>query len=97
MVLVRQVLGEVLREERVRQGRTLRDVSKAATVSLGYISEIERGVKEASSECLAAICAALDLPLSSVLELVSQELRREEIKVGALTPVDATVYDVAAA
>ncbi|MDQ4009080.1 MAG: helix-turn-helix domain-containing protein [Actinomycetota bacterium] len=97
MVLVRQVLGEVLREERVRQGRTLRDVSKEATVSLGYISEIERGVKEASSECLAAVCAALDLPLSSVLELVSRELRVAEASVGQLTPVDAAVFDAAAA
>jgi transcriptional regulator with XRE-family HTH domain len=97
MVLVRQVLGEVLRGERVRQGRTLRDVSKDAMVSLGYISEIERGVKEASSECLAAVCAALDVPMSSVLELVSQELRREEAAVGKLAPVDATVYNAAAA
>ncbi len=96
MVLVRQVLGEVLREERVRQGRTLRDVSKDAMVSLGYISEIERGVKEASSECLAAVCSALEVPMSSVLELVSRELRREE-SVGQLTPVDATVYNAAAA
>jgi len=97
MVLVRQVLGEVLRQERVRQGRTLRDVSKDAMVSLGYISEIERGVKEASSECLAAVCAALEVPMSSVLELVSQELRREEAAVGKLAPVDATVYNAAAA
>jgi transcriptional regulator with XRE-family HTH domain len=99
MVLVRQVLGEVLRGERVRQGRTLRDVSKEAMVSLGYISEIERGVKEASSECLAAVCSALELPLSSLLELVSQELAREEAAVGTLAPVDASVFmsDVAAA
>lgn len=97
MVLVRHVLGEVLREERVRQGRTLRDVSKEAMVSLGYISEIERGVKEASSECLAAVCSALDIPLSSVLELVSQELRREESAVGTLTPVEVAVFDAAAA
>ena len=99
MVLVRQVLGEVLREQRVRQGRTLRDVSKGAMVSLGYISEIERGVKEASSECLAAICSALELPLSSVLELVSRELRREEAAVGQLAPVESSVFmsDVAAA
>jgi transcriptional regulator with XRE-family HTH domain len=97
MLLVRQVLGEVLREERVRQGRTLRDVSKEAMVSLGYISEIERGVKEASSECLSAICSALDVPLSSVLALVSQELRAAEAALGKLTPVDAAVYDAAAA
>jgi transcriptional regulator with XRE-family HTH domain len=98
MPLVRQVLGEVLREERVRQGRTLRDVSKDAMVSLGYISEIERGVKEASSECLAALCSALDVPLSEVLELVSQVMRREEAAaMGKLTAVDAAVYDAAAA
>jgi transcriptional regulator with XRE-family HTH domain len=97
MVLVRQVLGEVLRQERVRQGRTLRDVSKEAMVSLGYISEIERGVKEASSECLAALCSALDIPLSSVLELVSRELRSAEAAVGTLAPVESAVYDAAAA
>ena len=97
MVLVRQVLGEVLRQERVRQGRTLRDVSKDAMVSLGYISEIERGEQEASTECLAPVCAALEVPMSSVLELVSQELRREEAAVGKLAPVEATVYNAAAA
>ncbi|MDP9443891.1 MAG: helix-turn-helix transcriptional regulator [Actinomycetota bacterium] len=78
MVLVRHLIGEVLRQERVRQGRTLRDVSQQATISLGYLSEVERGVKEASSECLAAICAALDVPLSSVLQSVSIEFGREE-------------------
>ena len=71
MILVRRLLGDVLRQERLRQGRTLRDVSAAAQVSLGYISEIERGQKEASSECLAAICHALDVPLSVVLADVS--------------------------
>ena len=78
MILVRQLLGEVLREQRQRQGRTLRDVSAEARVSLGYISEIERGQKEASSECLAAICAALDLPLSYVMAQVSGEIARVE-------------------
>jgi hypothetical protein len=63
-VLVRELIGESLREERVSQGKTLRDVSRKARVSLGYLSEVERGQKEASSELLAAICAALDLPLS---------------------------------
>ena len=61
--LLRELIGESLREERVAQGRTLREVSKAAQVSLGYLSEVERGQKEASSELLAAMCAALDLPL----------------------------------
>jgi transcriptional regulator with XRE-family HTH domain len=78
MILVRRLLGDVLREQRLRQGRTLRDVSAEARVSLGYISEIERGQKEASSECLAAICAALDLPLSVVMSEVSDGLAREE-------------------
>ncbi|MDX6297412.1 MAG: hypothetical protein QOI51_1269 [Nocardioidaceae bacterium] len=78
MILVRRLLGDVLRQERQRQGRTLRDVSATARVSLGYISEIERGQKEASSECLAAICHALDVPLSVVLSDVSDEMAREE-------------------
>jgi transcriptional regulator with XRE-family HTH domain len=62
----------------VAQGRTLREVSKAAQVSLGYLSEVERGQKEASSELLAAMCAALDLPLSVVLNLVSEKLAQIE-------------------
>jgi transcriptional regulator with XRE-family HTH domain len=81
MILVRQLLGEVLRAQRQRQGRTLRDVSAEARVSLGYISEIERGQKEASSECLAAICAALELPLSYVMAEVSDEIARVEAAV----------------
>jgi transcriptional regulator with XRE-family HTH domain len=77
-VLVRQLIGESLREERVAQGRTLREVSRAAQVSLGYLSEVERGQKEASSELLAAICAALDLPLSAVLNVVSEKMAMHE-------------------
>lgn len=73
-VLVRDLIGESLREERVAQGKTLREVSKAARVSLGYLSEVERGQKEASSELLAAICGALDLPLSVVLNVVSEKM-----------------------
>jgi len=73
-VLVRELLGASLREERVTQGRTLREVSKAARVSLGYLSEVERGQKEASSELLASICSALDLPLSIVLNVVSEKM-----------------------
>jgi len=72
--LLRELIGESLREERVAQGKTLREVSKAAQVSLGYLSEVERGQKEASSELLAAMCSALDLPLSVVLNLVSEKL-----------------------
>jgi transcriptional regulator with XRE-family HTH domain len=78
MVLLRRMLGEVLRRHRTRQSRTLRDVSVAAGVSLGYLSEVERGRKEASSELLAAICRALDVSLAEVLHEVSDDLAREE-------------------
>jgi transcriptional regulator with XRE-family HTH domain len=74
MVILRRVIGEELRRRRQDQGRTLRDVSAAARVSLGYLSEIERGQKEASSELLAAICSALDLPVSTLLRSVSEEI-----------------------
>lgn len=78
MVLLREELGDVLRGARQRQGRTLRDVSSAAKVSLGYLSEVERGQKEASSELLASICDALDLPMSSVLRSVSDRVAAAE-------------------
>jgi transcriptional regulator with XRE-family HTH domain len=78
MVLLRRLLGDVLRRHRVLQARTLRDVSAAAGVSLGYLSEIERGRKEASSELLAAICTALDVSLSEVLREAGDDLAREE-------------------
>ncbi len=74
MVILRRVVGEQLRRLRQDQGRTLRDVSSAARVSLGYLSEIERGQKEPSSELLAAICTALDVPLSALLRSVSDEV-----------------------
>jgi transcriptional regulator with XRE-family HTH domain len=78
MVLFRRLLGEVLRSQRMRQGRTLRQLSADARVSLGYISEIERGQKEASSELLAALCSALDVPLSEILSEVSDAVALEE-------------------
>jgi hypothetical protein len=78
MVLLRQVIGEELRRRRNEQARTLRDVSRDAQVSLGYLSELERGQKEASSELLAAVCSALDTPLSSLLAGVSTEVARRE-------------------
>ncbi|WP_280271358.1 helix-turn-helix domain-containing protein [Nocardia wallacei] len=71
MTLLREAIGESLRRARIAQSRTLREVSTSARVSLGYLSEVERGRKEASSELLAAICQALDLPLSRVLSDVS--------------------------
>jgi len=76
-MLLRNALGETLRDARNRQSRTLRDVSTAANVSLGYLSEVERGRKEASSELLASICDALDLELSDLLDSVSRTMRTE--------------------
>jgi transcriptional regulator with XRE-family HTH domain len=78
MVLFRRLLGDVLRAQRMRRGMTLREVSAEARVSLGYISEIERGQKEASSELLASLCSALDLPLSVMLRDVSDLVALEE-------------------
>jgi len=77
---LRTAIGDVLRQRRVRQGRTLRQVSAEARVSLGYISEIERGQKEASSEMLGALCDALQVPLSSVLREVSDRLVVDETR-----------------
>jgi transcriptional regulator with XRE-family HTH domain len=76
--LLREVIGDVLRRARTSQGRTLRQVSDSARVSLGYLSEVERGRKEASSELLTAICGALDIPLSEVLTDAGERLARQE-------------------
>ncbi len=84
-VLVRELIGETLREERMTQGRTLREVSKEARVSLGYLSEVERGQKEASSELLASICSALDLPLSVILNVVSEKMADAEQSAARVT------------
>lgn len=73
-VVLRQEIGDVLRSIRQAEGRTLRDVSHDARVSLGYLSEVERGQKEASSELLASICAALDVPLSTMLGQVAERV-----------------------
>ena len=86
MVLFRRLLGDVLRNRRMQRGMTLREVSAEARVSLGYISEIERGQKEASSELLASLCLALDAPLSDVLREVSDAVAVEEAAVAA-TPI----------
>ena len=91
MVLLRHLLGDALRRLRQRQGRTLREVSAAARVSLGYLSEVERGQKEASSELLAAICGALETPLSQVFREVSDnfalaELQSEPVLAGTREP-----------
>ena len=80
MVLLRHLLGDALRRLRLRQGRTLREVSAAARVSLGYLSEVERGQKEASSELLGSICSALNTPLSQVLREVSDNFALAELQ-----------------
>ncbi len=72
--LLRTTLGGVLRRVRLEQGRTLADVAKAAKVSMPYLSELERGRKEASSEILAAICTALHLDLADLIDLVGRDL-----------------------
>ena len=82
MTLLRTQLGNTLRGHRLRQRRTLRDVSGRARVSLGYLSEVERGQKEASSELLASLCAALDVSLSDVLRDVSDLVAIEEAAAG---------------
>ncbi|GAA1243678.1 helix-turn-helix domain-containing protein [Janibacter melonis] len=78
MILLREELGEVLREARTTQGRTLRQISADASISLGYLSEIERGEKEASSELLSSVCVALGMPLSEVLAEVATRVSRAE-------------------
>ena len=86
MAVLRILIGEALRTTRLRQDRTLREVSAAARVSLGYLSEVERGQKEASSELLASICRALGVRLSDVLREVSESLSAVEPAPPELVP-----------
>jgi len=78
MVLVRQEIGDVLRDFRQRKGRTLRQVAARASVALGYLSEVERGQKEASSEILASVAEALEVPISVIMREVSDRLAQLE-------------------
>lgn len=87
-VLLREAIGDSLRRVRTAQSRTLREVSSSARVSLGYLSEVERGRKEASSELLAAICDALAVPLSDVLSDVRQSVAASEQRVVPGTTVE---------
>ncbi|NDK89461.1 helix-turn-helix transcriptional regulator [Gordonia desulfuricans] len=82
-MLLREALGDSLRRVRTQQGRTLREVSTDARVSLGYLSEVERGQKEASSELLASICDALDVEIADLLLEVGAAMRPEPVAVGA--------------
>lgn len=81
MTLLRTHIGAALRAARVDQGRTLRDVAKSARVSLGYLSEVERGQKEASSELLNSMCGALGISLATVIHSVSLEIAALEAPV----------------
>ena len=90
-VLLREAIGDRLRHARTNQRRTLRDISRAARVSLGYLSEVERGQKEASSELLASICQALDLPLGELLHNVAADVSAlDKVEVA---PVDERVVE----
>lgn len=88
-MLLRRVIGDALRARRQGQQRTLREISTAANVSLGYLSEIERGQKEASSELLASICDALGSQLSEVLREASDHLARAERVRAERVPAEA--------
>lgn len=88
MVLLRRVIGDALRARRQAQHRTLREVSTVANVSLGYLSEIERGQKEPSSELLSAVCEALGAQLSDLLREVSDTLALDEQMNDMLRPAD---------
>jgi transcriptional regulator with XRE-family HTH domain len=97
MVLLRRVLGDALRARRQAQHRTLREVSGAANVSLGYLSEVERGQKEASSELLSAICEALGAQLSELLRDVSDTMELAELtEAGVRAPEPARVLESSA-
>lgn len=74
MVILRQEIGDVLRTHRLSRGQTLRQVAAKASVALGYLSEVERGQKEVSSEILASVAEALEVPLSVVMREVSDRV-----------------------
>lgn len=85
-MLLRGLIGVVLRRIRLGQARTLRDVAEAARVSVPYLSEVERGRKEPSSELLAAICEALELELAELLAQVQFEIAAHELAAGQRFP-----------
>ncbi|MFZ9283644.1 MAG: helix-turn-helix domain-containing protein [Candidatus Nanopelagicales bacterium] len=84
-MLLRTAIGEEIRRHRVNQGRTLRDVAASAVVSLGYLSEIERGVKEPSSEMLNAICAALEITVGNLVMAAGAQLQAAERTADVIT------------
>lgn len=94
--LLRRLVGAVLRARRESQGRTLRDVAQDARVSVAYLSEVERGRKEASSEVLAAVCRALGLRLVDLVGTAHAQLARAEGRLVVDLTAPATVEPVAA-
>lgn len=78
--LLRRLVGSAFRRRRGAQGRTLADVAGEARISIAYLSEIERGRKEPSSEVLVAVCRALDMRLADLLTEVSTELRAADAR-----------------
>ena len=95
-MLFRSALGSELRASRIAQSRTLRDVAREARVSLGYLSEVERGQKEASSELLAAICNALNIQLSTLLSDVTSAIAKsEKATLAGVKPIDEKISDAA--
>ncbi|MEU4263819.1 helix-turn-helix domain-containing protein [Streptomyces argenteolus] len=92
--LWRDVVGDVLRRERLAQERTLKDVAGVARISMPYLSEIERGRKEASSEVLAAAARSLGLGLADVLSLAQEELGRRGTAASRMSPARASLGEV---
>ena len=86
MVLVRQEIGDVLRDFRLQKAMTLRQVASRASVALGYLSEVERGQKEASSEILASVADALDTPISVIMREVGDRSRSSRVSIPARSP-----------
>ena len=87
MVLWRELLGAQLRTARVAQNRTLRDVASSANIALGYLSELERGRKEASSELLGSICSALEVPIWQVLPGAAPQALEHELAASVVRPL----------
>ncbi len=96
-LLLREAIGDSLRRTRMDQGRTLREVSTSARVSLGYLSEVERGQKEASSELLASICDALDVPIHQMLADVTRTLTPAPVESASLAATKVVIPQTALA
>lgn len=93
MVLLRHEIGDVLRDFRLQRGHTLRKVAGEASVALGYLSELERGQKEASSEVLAAVAEALDVNLSDIICEVGHRLAISEGFAQPITEIPDVIPD----